>query len=211
MFSFIGKHSSVANNWSKASIWSPSAGNRIPNHSFQPSTQTYLFVQKKVPGTRPAQLADLLCSDFDPELFPHTAYVKLFVTYTTKVPYLIFCDKMWQIEKTRECRERTSLHFLILSPFLFHFLIISPFPHSLSISSSFSHSRSIFSQPGCQAATSCATLPIMKTLKVWKFYWGKNSLLLIFFLLQPWRFNGWNSWKYLSFLFSILFLRVGDS
>ena len=35
---------------------------------------------------------------------------------------------------------------------------ISPFPHSLSISSSFSHSLSIFSQPGCQAAASCATL-----------------------------------------------------
>ena len=32
------------------------------------------------------------------------------------------------------------------------------FPHFLSISSSFSHSLSIFSQPGCQAATSCVTL-----------------------------------------------------
>ena len=30
--------------------------------------------------------------------------------------------------------------------------------HSLSISSPFTHSLSIFSQPGCQAATSCATL-----------------------------------------------------
>ena len=86
-----------------------------------------------------------------------------------------------------------------LSPFPHSLSIFFPFPHSLSISSSFSHSRSIFSQPGCQAATSCATLPIMKTLKVWKFYWCKNSLLLIFFLLQPWRFNGWNSWKYLPF------------
>ena len=35
---------------------------------------------------------------------------------------------------------------------------LSPFPHYLSISYSFSHSSSIFSQPGCQAATSCATL-----------------------------------------------------
>ena len=39
---------------------------------------------------------------------------------------------------------------------------LSPFPHfltvSLFISSSFSHSLSIFSQPGCQAAASCATL-----------------------------------------------------
>ena len=33
-----------------------------------------------------------------------------------------------------------------------------PFPHSLSTSSSFSHFLSIFSQPGYQAATSCATL-----------------------------------------------------
>ena len=45
-----------------------------------------------------------------------------------------------------------------LSPFPHSPSISSPFPHSLSISSSFSHSRSIFSQPSCQAATSCATL-----------------------------------------------------
>ena len=45
-----------------------------------------------------------------------------------------------------------------LSPFPHSLSISSPFPHSLSISSSFSHSLSIFSQPGCQAATSCATL-----------------------------------------------------
>ena len=38
------------------------------------------------------------------------------------------------------------------------------FPQSLSISSSFSHSLSIFSQPGCQAATSCATLSGNKSL-----------------------------------------------
>ena len=36
---------------------------------------------------------------------------------------------------------------------------LSPFPHFLSISSSFPHSLSISSQPGCQAATICATLP----------------------------------------------------
>ena len=35
---------------------------------------------------------------------------------------------------------------------------LSPIPHYLSISYLFSHSSSIFSQPGCQAATSCATL-----------------------------------------------------
>ena len=70
-----------------------------------------------------------------------------------------------------------SLHFLILCPFphylsissfSLHFLILCPFPHSLSISSqfphfpsissSFPHSLSISSQPGCKAATDCATL-----------------------------------------------------
>ena len=43
---------------------------------------------------RPAQLAELPRSVFDPELFPHSAYVKFFVTFATKVPYLTFCDKM---------------------------------------------------------------------------------------------------------------------
>ena len=43
---------------------------------------------------RPAQLAELPRSEFDPELFPHSAYVKFFVTFATKVPYLTFCDKM---------------------------------------------------------------------------------------------------------------------
>ena len=43
---------------------------------------------------RPAQLAELPRSKFDPELFPHSAYVKIFVTFATKVPYLTFCDKM---------------------------------------------------------------------------------------------------------------------
>ena len=42
---------------------------------------------------------------------------------------------------------------------------LSPFPHSLSISSSFSHSLSIFLQPGCQAATICATLIGQNILK----------------------------------------------
>ena len=43
---------------------------------------------------RPAQLAELPHSKFGPELFPHSAYVKFFVTFATKVPYLTFCDKM---------------------------------------------------------------------------------------------------------------------
>ena len=37
-------------------------------------------------GDRPAQLAELPCSEFDPELFPHSA-VKFFVTFLTTVPY----------------------------------------------------------------------------------------------------------------------------
>ena len=45
-------------------------------------------------GDRPAQLAELPRSVFDPELFPHSAYVKFFVTFATKVPYLTFSDKM---------------------------------------------------------------------------------------------------------------------
>ena len=49
----------------------------------------------------------------------------------------------WNKERMRKCREWISLHFLILSPF----------PHSLSISS----------QPGCQAATICATLLITQS------------------------------------------------
>ena len=66
---------------------------------------------------RPAQLAELPRSKFDPELFSHSAYVKFFVTFATKVPYLTFCDKMRQFfikemdreggkkEKMRKCKE----------------------------------------------------------------------------------------------------------
>ena len=43
---------------------------------------------------RPAQPAELSRTEFDPELFSHSAYVKFFVTVATKVPYLTFCDKM---------------------------------------------------------------------------------------------------------------------
>ena len=44
--------------------------------------------------TRPAQLAELPHSEFGPELFPHSTYVKFFVTFATKVPFLTFCDKI---------------------------------------------------------------------------------------------------------------------
>ena len=56
-----------------------------------------------------------------------------------------------------------SGHLCVPQALSFPFLILSPFPHSLSISS-FSHFLFIFSfppicsQPGCQDATSCATL-----------------------------------------------------
>ena len=46
---------------------------------------------------RPARIAELPRSKFDPELFPHSAYVEIFVTFATKVPYLTFCNKMWCI------------------------------------------------------------------------------------------------------------------
>ena len=45
---------------------------------------------------RPAQLAELSRSKFDPELFSHGAYVNFFVTFATKVLFLIFSDKMRQ-------------------------------------------------------------------------------------------------------------------
>ena len=53
---------------------------------------------------RPAQLAELARSEFDPELFSRSAYVNFFVTFATKVPYLIFCDKIrhFFIRKWRE-------------------------------------------------------------------------------------------------------------
>ena len=49
-----------------------------------------------VPQPRSAQLAELSRSEFNPELFSYSTYDKIFVTITTKVPYLTFCDKMRQ-------------------------------------------------------------------------------------------------------------------
>ena len=46
---------------------------------------------------RPTHVAELPYSEFDLELFPHSEYVKVFVTFATKVPYLTFCDKMRQL------------------------------------------------------------------------------------------------------------------
>ena len=45
------------------------------------------------PGGRSARISELPRSKFDPELFPHSAYVEIFVTFATKVPYLTFCNK----------------------------------------------------------------------------------------------------------------------
>ena len=50
--------------------------------------------KEQVLQNRPAQIAELPRSKFDPELFPHKTYVEIFVTFATKVPYLTFCDKM---------------------------------------------------------------------------------------------------------------------
>ena len=46
--------------------------------------------------TRPAQLGELSRSEFDPELFSHSANDNFFVTFATKVSYVTFCDKMRQ-------------------------------------------------------------------------------------------------------------------
>ena len=43
---------------------------------------------------RPTQLAELPCSEFDPELLPHSTYVNFFMRLAAKVPYITFCDKM---------------------------------------------------------------------------------------------------------------------
>ena len=69
----------------------------------------------------------------DPQLFSHTAYVKIFATLTRKAVNWV----------CQQCN-----------------VISSPFPNSLplSISSSFSNSLSIFSQQGWQADTTCAGL-----------------------------------------------------
>ena len=56
-----------------------------------------LFVKMCRPSHRPEQLAEFSRSEFDPELFLHSAYVKFFVTFATKKPYLTSWDKMLHI------------------------------------------------------------------------------------------------------------------
>ena len=53
-------------------------------------------ITKSLQINRPAQHAELSRSEFDPELFFCSMYVKFFVTFETKVPYLTFCDKKGQ-------------------------------------------------------------------------------------------------------------------
>ena len=63
--------------------------NRSRHHSWLHQNQIITMVTH-----RPARIAELPRSKFDPELFPHSAYVEIFVTFVTKVPYLTFCNKM---------------------------------------------------------------------------------------------------------------------
>ena len=57
---------------------------------FLPGVTSLFFQHSRVLNDRPSQLAKLSLS---PELFSHSVYVKLFVKFATKVPYLTFCDK----------------------------------------------------------------------------------------------------------------------
>ena len=72
--------------------WAPILFLMINN--IQPITILVFFYNLCASLSRPAQLAELPRSKFDPKLFPHSVYVKIFVTFATKVPYLTFCDKM---------------------------------------------------------------------------------------------------------------------
>ena len=95
------------------------------------------------------------CTEFDPELFSHRAYVKFFYDVCDKSAVFdilrpnetIFDMEMEREggnrEKMRKCRESISLHFLIFSPIPPHFLILSPFPLRFLF---------ISSQPGCKAS-----------------------------------------------------------
>ena len=79
--------------------------------------------------------------EFDPELLSHSAYVKFFVTFSTKVPYLTFRNKMRQWIEREEIQRKWgnveseslssfSLNFLFIFSFTLHFLIHSPVSHS---------------------------------------------------------------------------------
>ena len=72
-------------------------GNKLWDQNFQvclffgPSDRTSYTTP---PLARPAQLAELSRSKFDPELISQSPYVKFLVTFETKLRYLTFCDKV---------------------------------------------------------------------------------------------------------------------
>ena len=68
--------------------------NEKTSGALQYKTGYPIFSTPSIPFHRPARNAELPRSKFDPELFPHSAYVEIFVTFATKVPYLTFCNKM---------------------------------------------------------------------------------------------------------------------
>ena len=80
-------------------------------------------------GCRPLQLVDLSHCEFDPELFSHSAYVRIFVTFATK--WDNFWHRKWidREEKKRkwgnvesESFSSFSLYFLFIFSFSLHFL-----------------------------------------------------------------------------------------
>ena len=95
---------------------------------------------------RPAQLAELPRSEFNPELFSHIAYIKFLCDIRDKIAVFnvlrqnmtIFLCRKWiqRGEIKRKWGKVISLFFLILSqililsPFLLYFLILSPFLRS---------------------------------------------------------------------------------
>ena len=81
-------------------------------------------------GCRPLQLVDLSHCEFDPELFSHSAYVRIFVTFATK--WDNFWHRKWidREEKKRkwgnvesETLSSFSLYFLFIFSFSLHFLV----------------------------------------------------------------------------------------
>ena len=83
-------------------------------------------------------------------------------------------------EKIRKCREWISLHFLILSPFLFHFLILSPFPLHFLILAPFSRSPAARLPQIVQPYQSwklwkCGSFIEAKILRFWFFFFSNRG------------------------------------
>ena len=60
--------------------------------SFLPCRQIFLRTSLKQAGTT----CEVFSQRIRSRIISHSAYVNYFVTFATKVPYLTFCDKMWQ-------------------------------------------------------------------------------------------------------------------